>query len=60
MKVEITNDCIACGACCSINSDVFHCDGDIATVDQSSISGNEIDCLEASDACPVNAIKIEE
>ena len=59
MKVHITDSCIGCGACCAINSDVFKCGTDKARVDSSQIAGNEYDCWEAADICPVDAIKVE-
>lgn len=59
MKVRIEEGCIACGACESFCSDVFKVE-DVATVDESKISGNE-DCIkEAADSCPVSVIQIEE
>ncbi len=59
MKVEIVPGCIACGACVSINSDVFELT-DTIHVHQDMVSGNEEDCKAAADACPVNVIKIVE
>jgi ferredoxin len=43
MKVEIIEGCISCGACESINSEVFHMN-DIAHVNQDKVTGNEEDC----------------
>lgn len=59
MKVEIIPGCIACGACVSINSDVFEL-SDTIHVHQDKVAGNEDDCRVAAEACPVNVIKIHE
>jgi ferredoxin len=59
MKVEIVPGCIACGACSSINSDVFELT-DTIHVHQDKVFGNEDDCRAAAEACPVNVIKIYE
>jgi len=59
MKVTIIPGCIACGACESINSEVFTIT-DVAHVNEAAIPGNEDDCRTAAEACPVNVIKIEE
>lgn len=59
MRVEIIPGCISCGACVSINSDIFELN-DIAHVNQSKVVGHEEDCRAAADACPVNVIKIIE
>jgi len=59
MQVEIIPGCIACGACVSINSDVFEL-SDTIHVHQDKVEGNEEDCRAAADACPVNVIKIKE
>ncbi len=59
MKVEIIPGCIACGACVSINSDVFEL-SDTIHVHEENIPGNEADCVAAAEACPVNVIKIKE
>ena len=59
MRVEIIPGCIACGACVSINSDVFELT-DTAYVHNEHVSGNEEDCKAAAEACPVNVIKVYE
>jgi len=59
MRVEIIPGCISCGACVSINSDVFDLT-DTAHVHQDMVEGNEDDCRAAAEACPVNVIKIFE
>ena len=55
------NVCImdGCGACEAINSDVFFVDV-VAHVNDSSVDGNEQDCIDAALVCPVNAIWIED
>lgn len=57
MKVMINSACTGCGLCESINSDVFHVDN-IAHINSDKISGNEADCRDAAEQCPVGAIKI--
>ncbi len=59
MKVEVEPGCIACGACVSINSDVFEL-LDTVIIHEHKISGNEDDCRVAAEACPVNVIKIKD
>ena len=57
MKVNIIPGCIACGACVSINSDIFELEETIH-INQSKIAGHEDDCRAAAEACPVNVIKL--
>ncbi len=58
MKVKVSDDCIACGACESVCDKVFSVD-DKAKVNESAVAGNE-DCVkEAADCCPVNAIQVQ-
>lgn len=59
MKVSILETCTGCGACATINSDVFEVN-EIAHVNFENIDGNEQDCYDAAMACPVNAIIVEE
>ncbi len=59
MKVEILDTCTACGLCESLNSDVFKV-SDKAHVNNMNIMGNEKDCYDAAQQCPVGAIKITE
>jgi ferredoxin len=59
MKVSIIPGCIACGACVSINSDVFELSDTIHVHDE-YVTGNEEDCRAASEACPVNVIRVSE
>ena len=58
MKVRIDDGCIACGACESICSDVFHVE-DAAVVDEDAVDANIDAVREAADACPVSVIIIE-
>jgi ferredoxin len=52
----IKKDCIGCGAC-TVNCDNFVMDGDKAKPIKAEV--DEIGCnQEASDSCPVTAIKI--
>lgn len=59
MKVSILDTCTGCGACATINPDIFEVD-EIAHVNQENVEENEIDCYDAAQACPVNAIQIED
>jgi len=57
-KIEVTDECIACGACVA-QCDNFEMDGDKAKPKKKEV--NDIGCnKDAVDACPVNAIKIKE
>ncbi len=57
MRVEIIPGCISCGACVSINSDIFELNG-IVHINQAKVAGHEEDCRAAADACPVNVIRL--
>ena len=59
MNISIHKNCTGCGLCESINSDVFKVNG-IAHVNNDMIKGNEQDCINAAEQCPVSAIKINE
>lgn len=57
-KVTVTEDCIGCGTCENISSDVFEIQDDglaHVLVDDAADFESEVD--EAIDACPVEAIK---
>mgnify|MGYP001810556018 CR=1 FL=1 len=58
MKVEINDKCIMCGACSSINSDVFEMTDEGIYVNQNMANLFYEDCKTASEACPVDAIEI--
>jgi ferredoxin len=56
-KVEVTDECIACGACVA-QCDNFEMAGDKAKPKKKEI--DDIGCnQEAADACPVQAIKVQ-
>ncbi|MEI7475417.1 MAG: ferredoxin [bacterium] len=57
MKIEILQGCIACGACETINAEVFFLNA-VAHIQEENIIGNEDDCYTAAELCPVNVIKI--
>ena len=59
MYVKIIDGCIACGVCESLCPEVFTV-LDISIAENANVPGKEDACREASDACPVNVIKIEE
>ena len=53
--------CVGCGLCVDNCPDVFEMDGDIARVIVESVPADvEEECKEAADACPVDAIAIED
>ena len=58
MNVTIMDSCTGCGACESVNSDVFTVDTK-AHVNESAIEDNKQDCIDAALICPVNAIWID-
>ena len=62
MKVTVEKDtCIGDGTCVEICSDVFEMDDEVATVRIDEVPEDfESACREAADACPVEAIIIEE
>jgi ferredoxin len=62
MKVSITDDCISCGLCVETCPEVFDMPDDekaiakVATVPDDLVEATK----EACEACPVDAIKLEE
>ena len=62
MKIEVTKDCIGCGACAAIAPDIFELDMKAmkSTVKKQPVDkdGEEL-ARQAADACPVDAIKLE-
>ena len=61
MKVKVNKDaCIGCGACATINGDVFDINYNYASINTLHIDNNEDDCIDAVIFCPANAIKIIE
>lgn len=59
MFVRIVEGCIACGVCESLCPEVFTV-LETAEADNMQVPGHENECREASAACPVSVIKIEE
>ena len=62
MKVKVSKDeCIGCGACCSIVPDVFEIEDDGFACAKGEVNNsNKDDVIDASESCPTGAIKIEE
>ena len=62
MKAKVDPDlCGGCGPCAEICPEVFELQGDIAVVIVDEVpSGSEAACREAMEACPTDAISIEE
>ncbi len=63
MKVKVTEDCIACGACVDICPEVFFLGDDgFAHAREEAAKKPELaeKIREAADGCPTEAIKIEE
>lgn len=58
MSVKVTDDCISCGACESICSEVFSIE-DKAVVNEAAVADNMDAVKEAAESCPVSAIVIE-
>ena len=62
MKVRIDKDaCVGDETCVAICPDIFEMEGEVARVKMEDVPKNlQDDCREAADACPVEAIIIEE
>jgi len=62
MKVRVDKEaCVGDETCVSICPEVFEMDGDIAVAKMGDVPPNlQASCREAADACPVEAITIEE
>ena len=58
MNIQIDKNCTGCGLCESINNKIFNVKSGMAHVNSSQIEGNEADCWDAADQCPVGAINI--
>ncbi|MCD8025006.1 MAG: ferredoxin [Candidatus Gastranaerophilales bacterium] len=59
MQIIIKDDCVCCGACETINPDIFTVDKK-AKVNQKTIDINKQDCIDAALVCPANAIWIDD
>ncbi len=62
MKVRVDKEaCVGDETCVSICPEVFEMDGDVAVPKMEDVPPNlQASCREAADACPVEAIIIEE
>lgn len=62
MKAKVDPDlCTGCGLCPDICPAVFEMDGDVARATVDTVPGGEEEnCKDAADSCPVEAIAIEE
>lgn len=62
MRAVVDEDaCVGCGLCVDACPGVFEMDGDIAKVIVDEVPENDADaCSEAAEACPVEAIKVED
>ena len=58
MTVNVSDDCICCGACESICGEVFSI-ADKAVVNAAAVDANADAVKEAAEACPVSAITVE-
>lgn len=59
MKIVVTDACIGCGACAAIAEKYFDIKGGKAVPKNLVKKEDEQKVKEASDACPVSAIKLE-
>jgi ferredoxin len=62
MRVEIDAEvCTGCGLCVDTCPNVFEMDNDVATVREDEVPEGEAESVrESADACPVEAIKVED
>ena len=60
MNVSVLDNCVGCGACAIINSEVFEMLGNKAVVNPDKIEQTQDLCIDAAITCPVNAIEIDE
>lgn len=62
MNVSIDNDsCVGCGTCVEICPEIFEMDGDLASAKVHAVPKSlQESCREAADACPVEAVIIED
>ena len=59
MKFFVNDDCIGCGLCASLCSEVFSMTDDgVAKAKDADVAGNVAECAEkALEQCPVSAIE---
>lgn len=61
MKVKINKDkCIGCGSCVNVCGEVFEMGGDNKSKVKADPAGHEAEVKMARDACPTQAIEVEE
>jgi ferredoxin len=62
MKAIVDQDtCVGCGLCVDTCPAAFEMDGDVAKVLVNPVpSDAELECKDAADSCPVDAITIED
>ncbi len=61
MKAKVNENCIGCGLCNSICTQVFTMtDEGVATASSDISEEQEESVQEAADSCPVDAIEVEE
>ena len=62
MKIKVTDDCIGCGACVAVSPDLFELNTDTmkSVVKKQPDASEEESAKQAKDACPVNAILLED
>jgi ferredoxin len=62
MKVKVDEEtCVGCGACVDICPEVFEMDEDVAVTKIEDVPADLQDsCNEAAEACPVEAIIVED
>lgn len=59
MRVSVSSNCVGCGACATINPEVFEINNNFAVVNPHFVCGNEDSCIDAAIECPVKAINID-
>jgi len=61
MKVEVTEDCIACGLCVDSCPEVFEMGEEFAEVIVDEVPDESEECVrQAAEDCPTEAIVVEE
>jgi len=59
-KVLIDDTCMGCGTCVEICPEVFELEGELATIKQGADMSLDKKIIEATEACPVEAIHYEQ